>query len=508
MFSRLRARRLLESDGVGDAEWSKLPNWAVVYFSFRGLRQSVTNAYALAPILIATLRADSLWVPASLLSAGLLVILGHSWLVVRRFEYQWSGSGLIVKQGIFQRAQLDLEFSRIQNVSVLRPFYFKPLGLVSLAIESAGSSEEEVTLAALDGALAESLRQRIAQARSESQGLHPEPDAPIDPLLIERSFRDLVLHGLSSNQAWLVLAGLLGVYSQLSQSLNIGAESILALMPESVLESTGAQIFLVGLLLFAIGLILMLGFSVLASLFIYANFQLHRVPEGFTVGHGTLSRRELTVRRRRIQTVVVQQNWIARFFCRFNVKFEQISHSQGGADGEQKLLVPAVTMTQSQGLVESALDFSQASIEAGSYGRVSALYLRKRLYWLTLIFFITVPVTVMNFSQWVLLVPSTVLAWLGWAAYRGWQILGVAVHQEHLILRSGLIGRSYVVVPLSKVQRVKTTQTPLMRRRRVVHLRLALASRVVTLPYLRVQTARQLADYILYLVEARPKSWM
>ena len=123
---------MLESDGVGDAEWSKLSNWAVVYFSFRSLRQIVTNAYALAPILIATLRADSLWVPASLLSAGLLVILGHSWLVVRRFEYQWSGSGLIVKHGIFQRAQLDLEFSRIQNVAVLRPFYFKPLGLVSL----------------------------------------------------------------------------------------------------------------------------------------------------------------------------------------------------------------------------------------------------------------------------------------------------------------------------------------------------------------------------------------
>ena len=214
------------------------------------------------------------------------------------------------------------------------------------------------------------------------------------------------------------------------------------------------------------------------------------------------------MRRRRIQTVVVQQNWIARFFCRFNVKFEQISHGQGGADGEQKWLVPAVTMTQSQSLVEFALDFSQASIEAGSYGRVSTLYLRKRVYWLALIFLITVPVTVMNFSLWVLLVPSAVLALLGWAAYRAWQILGVAVHQGHLVLRTGLIGRSYVVVPLSKVQRVKTTQTPFMRRRRVVHLRLALASRVVTLPYLRVQTARQLADYILYLVEARPKSWM
>ena len=60
----------------------------MVYFAARSLRQIFTSAYALAPILIATLRADSLWVPAMLLSAAIALILGHAVLFVRRFAYR------------------------------------------------------------------------------------------------------------------------------------------------------------------------------------------------------------------------------------------------------------------------------------------------------------------------------------------------------------------------------------------------------------------------------------
>ena len=497
---------MLEADA--DHVWSKLSNWAVVYFAARSLRQIFTSAYALAPILIATLRADSLWVPALLLSAAIALILGHAFLFVRRFDYRWSESGLIVRQGVFQRAQLDLDFSRIQNVSVVRPIYFKPLGLASLAIDSAGSSEEEVTLAALEGTLAESLRQRIVDARLTVQASDSTEPVQDDVVLIQRSSRDIVIHGLSSNQAWLVLAGLLGVYSQLPESSQLSSETVVALFPDSMLEATAAQIWLIGFVLLMIGVALMLGLSVLASLLIYKNFQLSRIPDGFAVGHGALSRRELHVRQRRIQTVAIQQNWIARYFSRFNVKFEQIAHALSSGNGDQKLLVPAVSMEQSQMLVEDALDCSYTSIAGEPYSAVSALYLRKRWYWLAVIGLPLLLLLVVNFPPWVVAVVSVITGLLAWAAYCSWRILGVAVNKEHLILRRGLIGRSYVVVPLAKIQRINFVQTHFMQRRQVAHLRLVLASRTVTIPYLSAHMARQVADYALYLVEARPKSWM
>ena len=496
------------SNGVGSREWSKLSNWAVVYFSIRSLSQIFTNGYALAPILITVLQADSLWVPALLLSAVIVLIILHSWLVARRFEYRWSESGLMVRQGIFQRAQLDLDYSRIQNVSVLRPFYFKPLGLVALAIDSAGSSEEEITLAALDESLAERLRERIAAARLGTESTAAALETQDEPILIERVSMDLVIHGLSSNQAWLVLAGLLGVYSQLPDSIKLSTESVVAFFPESVADATVATIWLIGAALLLVGTALMFGLSVLASLLIYANFRLHRISDGFAVGHGALSRRELQIRQRRIQTVYIQQNWIARCFSRFNVTLEQLTHGQSVGDGAQKMLVPAVTMAQSQMLVEDALDCVYPSIAAEPYSGVSSLYLRKRWIWLAVLGLPLLLVLFMNFSPWAVLIASAVFFGMGWMAYRSWRVLGVAVNKEHLIFRKGLIGRSYVVVPLSKIQRLKLVQTTFMQGRQVAHLSLVLASRVVTVPYLPVQLARELADYALYLVEARPQSWM
>jgi putative membrane protein len=480
----------------------------MVYFSIRSLSQIFTNGYALAPILITVLQADSLWVPALLLSAVIVLIILHSWLVARRFEYRWSESGLMVRQGIFQRAHLDLDYLRIQNVSVLRPFYFKPLGLVALAIDSAGSSEEEITLAALDESLAERLRERIADARLNTESTAAAVEMQDEPILIERGSLDLVIHGLSSNQAWLVLAGLLGVYSQLPDSIKLSTESVVAFFPESVADATSATIWLIGVALLLVGTALMFGLSVLASLLIYANFRLHRISDGFAVGHGALSRRELQIRQRRIQTVYIQQNWIAKYFSRFNVTLEQLTHGQSVGDGAQKMLVPAVTMAQSQMLVEDALDCVYPSIAAEPYSGVSSLYLRKRWIWLAVFGLPLLLVLFMNFPPWAVLIASTVFLGMGWMTYRSWRVLGVAVNKEHLIFRKGLIGRSYVVVPLSKIQRLKLVQTTFMQGRQVAHLSLVLASRVITVPYLPIQMARELADYALYLVEARPQSWM
>jgi putative membrane protein len=165
-------------------------------------------------------------------------------------------------------------------------------------------------------------------------------------------------------------------------------------------------------------------------------------------------------------------------------------------------------MAQSQMLVEDALDCSYTSIALEPYSAVNSLYLRKRWYWLAVIGLPLLLMLAVNFPPWVVAIASVITALLGWAAYCSWRILGVAVNKEHLILRRGLIGRSYVVVPLAKIQRINFVQTHFMQHRQVAHLRLVLASRTVTIPYLSAYMARQLADYALYLVEARPKSWM
>jgi putative membrane protein len=259
------------------------------------------------------------------------------------------------------------------------------LGLVSLTIESAGSSEEEIILAALHEQHAEQIRQSIARSRAVASS-HPSAQVTDEELLVTRETRDLFIHGISSNQAWLVVAGFIGAYSQMPDAWQLDSDAFVEVLPSGLLESSAVQMVLLGLALVLTGFALMLALSVLASLLIYGNFELRRVRDGFAARQGAISSKVLNMRQRRIQTVTVRQNWIARYFARFNLSLEQISHSQSGAETAGRLLIPAVTMTQSAELTTTALDGPPMLIAAESFSRVSSYYLRKRWLWLGAIY--------------------------------------------------------------------------------------------------------------------------
>jgi putative membrane protein len=498
---------LAETQLDGAEQWSTLSPWAVVYFSAHSIRQILTNGVTLAPIVVGLLQADGLLVPGIVIGSAIALIILHAWLSVRRFKYQLLDRRLKVRQGILQVAQIDLDFSRVQNVSIVSPFYFRPLGLVSLTIESAGSSEEEIILAALHEQHAEQIRQSIARSRAVASS-HPSAQVTDEELLVTRETRDLFIHGISSNQAWLVVAGFIGAYSQMPDAWQLDSDAFVEVLPSGLLESSAVQMVLLGLALVLTGFALMLALSVIASLLIYGNFELRRVRDGFAARQGAISSKVLNMRQRRIQTVTVRQNWIARYFARFNLSLEQISHSQPGAETAGRLLIPAVTMTQSAELTTTALDGPPMLIAAESFSRVSSYYLRKRWLWLGAIYALAIIMISSSLSLWLLLPTSAIVLTIGLAQYRNWRLLGLAINGDFLTLRTGLIGRNYVVLPLYKVQRVTLVQSPFMVRRKVANVRLFLASRVVTLPCLPEALAREVANFTLCLVEEQPRSWM
>ena len=103
------------------AQWSRLSTWAVVYYSANSIRQILTNAVTLAPIGVGITQADGWLVPGIAVGLGIAAIVVHAGLSVRRFRYQLLDGRLKVRQGIFEVAQIDLDFSRVQNVSIINP---------------------------------------------------------------------------------------------------------------------------------------------------------------------------------------------------------------------------------------------------------------------------------------------------------------------------------------------------------------------------------------------------
>ena len=70
-----------------------------------------------------------------------------------------------MRQGILFKKQTNLPFARIQNVSFEHPFYFKPLDLVTVNMDSPGSASDEVHLSALKLSGAQSIHARIKTVR-------------------------------------------------------------------------------------------------------------------------------------------------------------------------------------------------------------------------------------------------------------------------------------------------------------------------------------------------------
>lgn len=138
--------------------------WAIVFFAFRGLKH-IANLYpAFIGVFITAQHFDLGWGAIALYTfyAFVVLVLGAS-LYYLNFFYIQQGDKFLIRSGILQKDRLELPFARIQNITVKEPFYFRPLGLVILNMDSAGSAQKEVGIAALSLAKAATIKDTIEQ---------------------------------------------------------------------------------------------------------------------------------------------------------------------------------------------------------------------------------------------------------------------------------------------------------------------------------------------------------
>jgi len=508
-------------------EWRRLSPWALFHFFGVGAKFAVNNAAVLAPLAVAAYTQSLVW----FLAVGVVaVVIAHSVISYRCFSYSIASDRIQVKQGLFKRTDLDLVFERIQNIDIILPFYFRPFNLVSLKIDGAGSANSEVVLAALETQDALAIRDSVLGRRNALNTVSPKSESLADSLsdsssagnantredqlICTRAIGDLVRHGMSSNKALIFLVGLAAIFGQ-------SLELFLSYLPEigfdrSMIPGSGGvqvAIFVVGSLMSVVGVFLLI--SVLGAIFIYFDYQLYATSDGFKARYGLLTRNERTVKTRRIQTVVWQQNWIDRVLGRFNLVFEQISHlpqaSQLNADS--RLVVPSLEPDTAQPLSCRALGKQDQDVfnpQHLEYLGINWRHWRKN----SLIALLIIVVMVVSFGgsagKITPLMPGALVVWCFALAllYRRYRCWGIAEHNGVLVVRSGLIGLSYTQLDVSKLQQVQRVSTLFTRRADLSHLRLKIASQSMTVPYLPDSETVRLINGSLYVLESNEVSWM
>jgi len=500
------------------ADARRLSPWSIFHYVAKTLTLILQNAYILIAAAFGATIMEIHWIGWMLLPAVLVGIIGAAYLTFVNFHYQILGDSIQVKKGILFKNETNLAFTRIQNINIEHPFYFRPLGLVTLKIDGAGSAGEEIYLSALQLDAAQQIREEIELARSKLTVSALEDGSSVENSAVNtsselpfysRSTSDLVIHGLTNNRAWIVVGGLFVFYEQVSTQVETffvshGIDLTILFSNQSIAALT---MWLLASLVLAVGI--MAGLSVLISIFTYANFTLLRSETSLIVRRGLLNKHEIQVQKSRVQTIYLHQDWLDLVLGRLNLIYEQISHSPFGEDmNNVKLLVPSVKMKESPMLINEVFSFKDVS--ALTYTPVSKRHFYKStiiwslLYTATVIIFITSRPDLMAPAIIMLLPWSLHLAML----YMSWKRKGLAIEKDLVIARSGIIGINYIIFPSSKLQEIKLVQTPLMKRKNLANLHLTTASRTSSIPYLDQSFARSVIDYCLYQVESTNKSWM
>ncbi len=542
-------------------DWRRTSPFAIVFFFASTIRAIVGNTVNLVTSfgLVAFLaRFDFLSSGSSRALVVLLVLAGIGLLALGRywfFRFRLEEDRILIRQGFLNRTALDLPFDRVQAINVERSLVDRLLGLVSVRIDTSGSSTAEGRLPTISGELADWLRERVERGRrtqpAETETI-PAPPIPTDTpaptprTLLRLTGGDLVRIGLADYRILLVLGALGGVTGD--AWWNRIADNV---------QSAWVGYSLQTLVVAAIGIALLLALfftaATLGGAFLrYHDFTLSRKGTALHTRGGLLTQKEVVVEIDRVQHLALAQGLVMRAFRRFQLS---ALTAAGGAESvtdrnarsqlglADNLHVPLLDGPMGESLRrevfgDEAKDLSLLPADP-RFIRVSPWYIRAAALRIALVplwfaafvlAFGTVLETVFVFvgtefagrtpPSDLLVAPALIglgqpvlpwfVAWLLASVLIAWQLWrrrAVLRVDEGLAARRGLLGYRVDAFLFRKAQSVKVKQSPLQRRKRLATLTVHLASDKITVPYIDHGTACRLRDYILWTVESNRRRW-
>ncbi len=77
------------------------------------------------------------------------------------FRYQITNDSILIRDGVIKKTQLDIKFDRVQAINTKQNVLDRVFDLVTVKIDTAGSSKQEGHLPAIKSAQASALKERI-----------------------------------------------------------------------------------------------------------------------------------------------------------------------------------------------------------------------------------------------------------------------------------------------------------------------------------------------------------
>jgi putative membrane protein len=501
-----------EADG---SRWQRTSPLAAVFYLGKIYQALARNALqSLAPLaaFLVAVKGDTVTKLAIAIGVVVVATVTHALLRYWFFRYRVLDHSILIREGVFNKKQLDIKFERIQGIITTQNVVFRLFGLVTVSFDTAGSSRSEGFLPAIAVELAEALKDRIrpggAAPGSVASEVTTEPAAD-RRVLLRLTSGDLVRTGLSSGRVFLVLAviGPLGEYIDDETRRWVAESAVLQWLGATHLSFSAGFVWAA---LIVPGILLLLMAASIAGAFLrYHGYILTADGEVLRSTGGLLTRHEQAVNRTKIQSLQVIQNLMLLAFRRSRLRAKQAT--SGTTRTGSRFEIPLCTR---DALSEIAFEMLRDEGDGlpldpadTSFVPISRYYLRSRV-----VLYGVAPAVAAIALSWVALGTAALLALL-WiplvatVAWRKYRRYGMALTARGMAVRRGLLGYRIVLWMHRKVQRITVTQSPLQRRRQLATIRIYLAAGSVRIPFVDYRSAKQLRDYVLYCTESSELAW-
>lgn len=490
---------------------------AVVFIAWRFIRN-----LGLANLGIGVVFLVSGRLPLALLSfAAIAACVGLVFMVLAwwRFVFLIEADELLVRKGVLSQERLTIPLDRIQSVSIDQKLLHRPVGLVSVSVDTAGSSLAELQIDAVDRGKAEALqrlgagrREPASPADGETVPGHGPPHGAgvgggVDPVgdesvLAKRTLPDLVRIGVT---AWpwtglVVLASLATVGNQLGDVVPLEVDRDTVLDDRFAVEFSPAVVgyavlFLVVLLL----LVTILGAVLQVAREIVTNWdlQLMRTSTGLRRTAGLLNKTSKASTISRIQGLQTDRTPAEGFVGITKVTLPTI--------GDGDINLPGATEDELGTLREILFGHRVApSFDRGISPLYIFLAVRNAVVGVTIV--VAAGGIVLG-SWWVLLGYLIVpLRWL--EARRRWRLRRWSMADHRLAESYQFVNAHTAELDLVKTQTASVSQSFFERRRGLATVRVETAEGFLAVPLIPLAEATEVRDVALYAAESSTKAWM
>jgi len=419
------------------------------------------------------------------------------------FRFQIAENELIIRKGLLNKKIINLPLERIIAVHIEQTWLHRIFNSAQVSFDTAGTEKTEVVIRAIQLQKAESLRSYITEQKPEATSEETTVVKPYIAPIVSLSGNDLLKLCLSANHIealFVILAFGVSVIDNISEATGNETSGILSWVYDRVDTNTlsGLVFLLAAVLLVSITV------SSVRVLLRYSNFRVIRSEKGFSIRNGLLNTKEKLVAFRKIQYISWKANWLRERIGIFLLQF----HVAGSNEIKERMEVK-VPMTQRKFVDEILKDYhEQLPINELVPVRTEKVYITRKI----LINGVLISVLLFSIGWFVikwyaalffLLIPyEAFTAWLFCRKFRLWMV------EDALQVRKGIFGTEKSVLFWYKIQAAHFRQSIFQRRRNLATLKLFTAGGIITIPFIKKETAMKIYNYALYKTESGKKHWM